>query len=257
MAVVGLGLAGLGAVAPAPVAVRGPPSRAPAARDLLLGGPDLDEAADDPRLRRPQLQLPRGVGDLLAARFSLPAGSTLELRGRYPHGRYMSLNAYSDGAPTDTLSDVAIEPDPGSTNPFVAGDRRDLRKRAWQVTVLDQPLPAERRARAEHALRAAAGAGAAIELVYRVYEPDRGLDLDGGTGLPRAELRLADGSVAARRGGLRRDQRPESRDHGPDDRRRRCGRRRAARPAATRDQPRLRPGRAGSASSTSTTPRWR
>ncbi len=37
--------------------------------------------------------------------------------------------------------------------------------------------------------------GAAIEVAYRVYEPDRGLDLTGGTGLPRHELRLADGTV--------------------------------------------------------------
>ena len=36
---------------------------------------------------------------------------------------------------------------------------------------------------------------AAIELFYRVYEPDRGLDLTGGVGLPTAELVLADGSV--------------------------------------------------------------
>src|SRR5215213_1703732 len=40
------------------------------------------------------------------ARFSLPEGSRLTLAGLYPYARYMSLNAYSDGAPTDTLSDV-------------------------------------------------------------------------------------------------------------------------------------------------------
>src|SRR5436189_3962022 len=51
------------------------------------------------------------------ARFNLPSGSHLELDGAYPHGRYMSLNAYSDGAPTDALSDIAIEPLGGSTNP--------------------------------------------------------------------------------------------------------------------------------------------
>ena len=40
------------------------------------------------------------------ARFNLPAGARVVLRGAYPHGRYMSLNAYSDGAPTDSLSDT-------------------------------------------------------------------------------------------------------------------------------------------------------
>ncbi|HEX6115741.1 MAG TPA: hypothetical protein VFY99_01485, partial [Solirubrobacterales bacterium] len=38
-------------------------------------------------------------------------------------------------------------------------------------------------------------ASAPIELFYRVYEPDRGLDLTGGTGLPEAELQPADGTV--------------------------------------------------------------
>src|SRR3712207_995260 len=48
------------------------------------------------------------------ARFKLPAGSRLELEGDYPHGRYMSVNAYSEGEPTDALSDIAIRPDPGA-----------------------------------------------------------------------------------------------------------------------------------------------
>src|SRR3954454_22331274 len=54
------------------------------------------------------------------ARFKLPAGGRLELHGRYPHGRYMSVNAYSDGDPVDALSDIAIAPDAGAANPFVA-----------------------------------------------------------------------------------------------------------------------------------------
>ena len=54
------------------------------------------------------------------ARFNLPAGAHVELVGRYPHGRYMSVNAYSEGEPTDALSDTSIAPNPGATNPFVA-----------------------------------------------------------------------------------------------------------------------------------------
>jgi hypothetical protein len=126
------------------------------------------------------------------ARFRLPDGAKLVVRGAYPHGRYMSLNAYSDGAPTDSLSDIAIEPDAGSTNPFVAGARRDLDQRAWQVTVLDEPVP-ERRA--ANTIYAQPAAGEAIELAYRVYEPDRGHDLTGGTGLPEAAVVRADGTT--------------------------------------------------------------
>lgn len=129
------------------------------------------------------------------ARFTLPEGAELELRGRYPYGRYMSLNAYSDGSPTDTLSDVAIEPKAGHTNPFEAGNRRGTKKRGYAVTVLDAPPPAEGAPREPNTIYAEPAAGAPIELFYRVYEPDRGLGLTGGTGLPRAKLRRADGTV--------------------------------------------------------------
>jgi hypothetical protein len=129
------------------------------------------------------------------ARFHLPAGARLELRGRYPHGRYMSLNAYSDGSPTDALSDVAIRPRPGHTNPFVAGNRRDAHRRSWRVAVLDERPPSDAAGRAPNTLYAEPAAGAAIELAYRVYEPDPGYGLSGGTLLPRPRLTLADGTV--------------------------------------------------------------
>jgi hypothetical protein len=129
------------------------------------------------------------------SRFNLPEGSRLLLRGRYPHGRYMSLNSYSDAVPTDALSDVRIEPEPGSVNPFEAGNRRDLPRRSWEVSVLDRDPPADD-AREPNTLYARpTAAGASIEVAYRVYEPDRGRDLTGGTGLPRHVLELEDGTV--------------------------------------------------------------
>ncbi len=51
-------------------------------------------------------------------------------------------------------------------------------------------------ARAPNTLYARPQAGAAIEMFYRVYEPDRGRDLDRGTGLPAPELVRADGSTS-------------------------------------------------------------
>src|SRR6476659_4361867 len=133
------------------------------------------------------------------ARFHLPSGASLRLHGRYPHARYISLNAYSGGAPTDALSDVAILPNPGSTNPFVTGNLRNLPARAWRVRVIDQAPPAAGQARAPNTIYAQSSSGGAIELFYRVYEPDRHLDLTGGTGLPRFRLRLADGSSVGQR----------------------------------------------------------
>jgi hypothetical protein len=128
------------------------------------------------------------------ARFRLPEGAQLRLRGRYPHGRYMSLNTYTDGAPVDALSDPKVRPDAGSRNPFRTGAKREPKRRNWTVTVLPDAPPAEGE-RPANTLYGNQSATAAIELFYRVYEPDRGLDLTGGVGLPAAELLLADGSV--------------------------------------------------------------
>jgi hypothetical protein len=129
------------------------------------------------------------------ARFRLPDGATLVLRGRYAYARYQSLNAYSDGTPTDALSDLETNPDPGSTNPFIAGNRRDLPSRSYSLSVVDAPPPADRSARSPNTLYAQPEGDNPIELLHRVYEPDRGRDLTGGTGLPVPEVVLADGSV--------------------------------------------------------------
>jgi hypothetical protein len=130
------------------------------------------------------------------ARFSLPPGARLILRGRYPHGRYMSLNSYRDGTPVDALSDTSISPDPGSTNPFVKGARRDLPNRSWTVSVVPDQVPAQG-TRQPNTLYGNQSPTAPIELLYRVYEPDPGLDLTGGTGLPEPELVRPDGTTAA------------------------------------------------------------
>jgi hypothetical protein len=124
------------------------------------------------------------------ARFKLPPGGHLVLRGRFPHGRYMSVNAYSDGDPTDALSDIRIRPKRGATNPFKPGHRRNRKRRGWRIRVLDAAVPAKR---APNTLYAKSSAGKSIELLYRVYEPDRGLDLTGGVGLPAAVVVQQDG----------------------------------------------------------------
>ncbi len=129
------------------------------------------------------------------ARFNLPSGAELKLDGEYPYARYMSLNAYSDGAPTDTLSDLAVKPEPRSTNPFVTGHPRGRSKRSWSVSVLDEPVPSGERA--ANTIYAEPAAAEPIELAYRVYEPDPGRDLTGGADLPSASVRLADGTTLA------------------------------------------------------------
>ena len=129
------------------------------------------------------------------ARFRLPEGSKLFLRGRFAHARYQSINSYSSGEPIDALADVETAPLPGSTNPFLPGHRRDLKRRSYRVEVRDAVPPAAGQPHDANTLYARPAGDAPIELLYRVYEPDKGLRLAGGGGLPGPELRLADGAT--------------------------------------------------------------
>ena len=191
----GLLAAGAIAVAVGFTSAAGAPGE-PRPRNLLLGGADLDQPAHDQGLRRSQLQLPRGVGHLLARPLQPPVerpprpARPLPARPLHVAERLLRRGAdrcaqrHRDQAP------------PGHTNPFIAGALRDGTKRSYEVRVLNQQPPPSGSPRAPNTLYAKPGPGASIELLYRVYEPDRGLDLTGGTGLPRPVLKMADGSTA-------------------------------------------------------------
>ncbi len=128
------------------------------------------------------------------ARFSVPAGARLVLKGRYARARYQSLNAYdpAGGGSIDSLPDYLIEPDGGAANPFVAGN---VRKRGgYRVEIVDQVRPVDSALRAPNTLYASTGASRPREILYRVYVPDAGRDLAGDSGLPKPILVMADGS---------------------------------------------------------------
>jgi hypothetical protein len=140
--------------------------------------------------------LPDAGAAYWSARLTMPAGSKIVFKGRYSHSRYQSLNSY-DGAtnsPADALNDVSTKPDPGSTNPFIRGARRDVKRRSYTVTMLNEPVPATR---AHNTLYAGVPGRTEQQLLYRVYEPDSftAKELTGGVGLPAMELHLADGTV--------------------------------------------------------------
>lgn len=128
------------------------------------------------------------------AKFRTPPGAVLRLRGKYPHARYSSLNAYesSGGTPTGSLPDRQIRPNRGSVNTSIPGRNRKAKKRAWMVRVLGTPAPAKP---AVNTLYATTSADSYQDILYRVYVPDRGRNRAGGTGIPRPELILADGTV--------------------------------------------------------------
>ena len=127
-------------------------------------------------------------------RVNLPPEGSLVLRGRYPHARYMSFNAYDEaGRPTDALADRRIRPERGSTNPFRAGRPRDLPLRDYTVRVVADPPPRERQPNTVY-LGSDGRPVFSGSVVYRVYLPDRGRNQFGGTGLPEVALRLPDGT---------------------------------------------------------------
>lgn len=185
----------IAALALVSVAVMGSTSVAPAAApqaSCFWLGP-FDRA----HLRDPDVNTayPDVFAAYWGARFHVPAGARLELRGRFPHARYMSLNAYVDGQPVDALDDFAIAPDSGSVNPFRKGAARDARARAWTVHVVGEAAPAKRSLRARNTLYA--GGNGTQEILLRVYVPDRGRDETGGAALPQPRLVRSDGSTAS------------------------------------------------------------
>ena len=127
-------------------------------------------------------------------RVTLPPGSELVVRGRFPHARYTSFNTYDEAfRPVDALADRDMRPDRRSVNPFLDGNRRDLPLRSYTVRVVADPAP-ERRERNTVYLGSAGRPAFAGALVYRVYLPDRGRGPFGGVGLPEVALRLPDGT---------------------------------------------------------------
>lgn len=181
----GLGLA-LAAVAP--------PAQAATARvsTCFCEGPISTKVKATNGFDGRNFNFPESAATYWFARVALPEGARLTLRGRYAKARYQSLASYhGDGRPLADLRDVLTRPDPGATNPFVPGARRDGRKRGYTVTVVGGDPPAT--GRAPNTLYAGAGSATATQFAYRVYLPDDRRDPAGGAGIPAMEVTLADG----------------------------------------------------------------
>jgi hypothetical protein len=138
---------------------------------------------------------------------ALPAvpGSTLTVKGAYPHARYMSFVSYAGTMQSaDGIADVTIAPDAGSDNPFIAGHARNTpkSKRRYTVTVRylapGQSVPAIREPNTLYTASAdGSRTGHMFTLIYRVYRPDAAHDGDitGGTGLPSVRYDAPSGAA--------------------------------------------------------------
>lgn len=133
------------------------------------------------------------------AKFKLPAGATLIVKGEYAHNRYMAIDTYAGPFPLGSISGVDLEPDPGSINTYRPGGDRDTAQRSWTLNITDTLRPDVPEANTlyvrspHHQLPIYKQS---TELRLRSYLPDRGRDLLGDVSLPRLHrLELADGTA--------------------------------------------------------------
>lgn len=128
----------------------------------------------------------------------LPPGGYAELRGRYPHARYLSFNTYTAQTQAiDAVHDAQIRPDAGSANPFLPGARRDVAKRAYTVRVVNAQRPATGAPGNTIYMTNVDGSKTSVgyaAVALRVYEPDHGRSRTGDAGLPAVSTFASDGT---------------------------------------------------------------
>ena len=140
------------------------------------------------------------------SRFSLPAGSTLILRGRFPYARFFQFALYKFERDTfvaigESLRGAEIEPDSGSGNPFRIRAERLAAHRNYTIRILAEEPPKNVARRAKNTLYVGRD-GSDLEGVIRIYLADQ--DRDGAgwgppdasfaePGFPTYEAILADG----------------------------------------------------------------
>ncbi|MBI3797847.1 MAG: hypothetical protein HY268_12880 [Deltaproteobacteria bacterium] len=141
----------------------------------------------------------------------MPAGSSLTIRGKFPHARYFKLALYRFERNTfialggEDLAAYDIEPDPGSANPYQVGADRTVTNRSYTLHIVADEPPKNPAARPINTIYAGKE-GQPIQPVFRIYLSDEGYD---GAGLGQAhesstegplvtyEAKLADGTVVS------------------------------------------------------------
>ncbi len=127
-------------------------------------------------------------------RFQLPAGATVTLHGQFPHARFFSLTTYVTkagvtGYPSTSIYDEQIAPDAGSINPFRPGEDRQATNRAYAVTISGQTQPVTPEANTLYAgQEGETEKTQQVELMMRIYRPDKNLEANGGVPLPTPTL---------------------------------------------------------------------
>lgn len=114
-------------------------------------------------------------------RLVMPAGSSLTIRGRYPHARYFKFNLYKFerntfvAIPGGSLAGYDIKPDLGSANPYKVGANRLVRDRNFTLHVLAQDPPANEAERPKNTVYSGRDEKE-VQAGFRIYVSDKGYD---------------------------------------------------------------------------------
>ena len=119
-----------------------------------------------------------------STRYTAVPGTRIRIDGIFPYSRYTSWNVYDPLLrPFAKKSDFELQPDPGSSNPFLPGAARttppDQRHYTLFITFdpTDQPGP--------NTIYVDPTKNPRGLITLRVYVPDQGRDMTGGVGLPQ------------------------------------------------------------------------
>lgn len=120
--------------------------------------------------------------------FQIPRDGHVELKGEFPHSRYLSFQSFDLGTHAfDLVQDIDIKPDAGSINPFRTNANRASARRAYTLKIVDGRVPERQRPSNTMYTQARNGSpglpGLAIVLL-RSYLPDSGRDSTGDVGWP-------------------------------------------------------------------------
>ena len=132
-----------------------------------------------------------------AAAFSTPEDSALEIKGEYPYSRYMSFFSYNErGKPIGSLTDFQIQSK--ATNPFILGNQRSDLSRSYSIEVVNKNPLSDLSVSTDNPNRNILFTPEYRKnqqlVVYRIYLPDKNIDITGGVKLPQPVLTLSDGS---------------------------------------------------------------
>lgn len=126
-----------------------------------------------------------------ASQFTIPEGAKVYLDADFPYARHTSLVSYtSEGERINSLRDVEIVPNEGVTNPFIVGNNRLEKARGYQAEIKlgEEPSSPEK-----NTLYAPKTETNEVAVLYRIYVPNKGYDMQAGASLPRFKVVLANG----------------------------------------------------------------